>query len=364
MSYFQGAHHFSVQGASFNDYSVNQGLGPIQFLLQYSATGAAHDAEERQPPPRCHPQTRKRILSILRTWIKTLREERDKSVVWLYGPAGMGKSAIAQTIAEECEALGLLAASFFFNRANPQRNRAARLVASIALQLCESIPEIRPYVEDVMRSTPTILTKSLPLQLRRLVIEPLKRVPPLAEDRAVIIDGLDECLGPDNVDQEQEQALVLGLIDTLQSSNLPLIILLCSRPESWIKEGFLDRGGLWQRTNPIDLYDTSDKDNDVEVYLRPEFERIRRISECGDSWPSDEDITTLVQRASGQFIYAATVVRYVEDRYSHPQDRLTTILSTKTPEDHKPLHVLDDLYLTILRQTPNYKATMEVLGSM
>ena len=33
--------------------------------------------------------------------------------LWLYGPAGAGKSAIAQTIAELLEEAGLLAGAFF-----------------------------------------------------------------------------------------------------------------------------------------------------------------------------------------------------------------------------------------------------------
>ena len=121
---------------------------------------------------------------------------------------------------------------------------------------------------------------------------------------------------------------------------------------------------LWAQTKAIDLYENSDMDHDIKVYLRTEFERIRRTSNCGELWPSDECIARLVRRASGQFIYAATVVRYVADPWSRPQDRLATILSTRTPEDHKPLQVLDDLYLTILQNCPNRHLTVEVLGAI
>ncbi|KIK52272.1 hypothetical protein GYMLUDRAFT_180242, partial [Collybiopsis luxurians FD-317 M1] len=38
----------------------------------------------------------------------------DHSVCWLYGPAGAGKSVIAQTLAEICMERGLLVGSFFF----------------------------------------------------------------------------------------------------------------------------------------------------------------------------------------------------------------------------------------------------------
>ena len=44
-------------------------------------------------------------------WVQAIEESED--VLWLYGPAGAGKSAIAQMIAEMCAKLGLLVASFF-----------------------------------------------------------------------------------------------------------------------------------------------------------------------------------------------------------------------------------------------------------
>ena len=70
--------------------------------------------------------------------------------MWLYGPAGVGKSAIAQTIAEQCHELKLLAASFFFSRTTAGRNDHSRLIATLIYQLCLSIPEIRTYVEDAI----------------------------------------------------------------------------------------------------------------------------------------------------------------------------------------------------------------------
>ncbi|KAJ7906719.1 hypothetical protein B0H13DRAFT_1471023, partial [Mycena leptocephala] len=44
------------------------------------------------------------------------------------------------------------------------------------------------------------------------------------------------------------------------------------------------------------------------------------------------------------FIYAATVIRFVDDQYSHPQDRLNSVLNLD-PTSTAPL---DDLYTQIL----------------
>ena len=60
--------------------------------------------------------TREKILKIIMDWINHPRPRRR--IVWLNGPAGAGKSAIAQTIAMRCSD-EKLAASFFFSETAP-----------------------------------------------------------------------------------------------------------------------------------------------------------------------------------------------------------------------------------------------------
>ncbi len=54
-----------------------------------------HDSLARYPPPRCHPDTRKKVLKVITDWIEDSYPRQR--IVWLNGPAGAGKSAIAQT---------------------------------------------------------------------------------------------------------------------------------------------------------------------------------------------------------------------------------------------------------------------------
>ncbi|TFK21364.1 hypothetical protein FA15DRAFT_672626 [Coprinopsis marcescibilis] len=368
MPLFEGSHNFVINGGIFNDSSTN-GLGPLVFLQGHSASGAAHDSEERYPPPSCHPQTRIRTIEHIIVWIRLPRTQRSKSVFWLFAPAGMGKTAIAQTIAEKCEEMGVLAGTFFFHRSNTDRNRASKLVASLALQISTSIPPTRQHIENAIRANPAILTKSLPIQLKKLIIEPVLAVGSIDNDRAIIIDGLDECIGPPTTSQEQEQHQVLELIQTLLSSNLPLIILIFCRPETWITESFNALPVLSGATERFDLYRNSDLDHDVEVFLRSEFSKIatrtkQKPGKRAGKWPADEDIKALISRASGQFIYAATVVRYIGDPWHTPRDRLRNVFSAKVPEGHNPLEGLDNLYLEILGQSQNLEMTREVLACL
>jgi len=116
-----------------------------------------------------------------------------------YGPAGAGKSAIAQTIAEMCEEEMILLASFFFSRNDPSRSNVNPFIATIAYQITLNLPHVREAIPGAIERDPLIFTKSLAVQFKSLIVAPLQ---PLAEAgffgeptsrRLVIIDGLDEC---------------------------------------------------------------------------------------------------------------------------------------------------------------------------
>ena len=70
----------------------------IDLLFEASAPGAFHDSGERFDPPKCHPNTRIHILTKIMDWVVG-EVGWDEFIMWLHGPAGAGKSAIAQTIA-------------------------------------------------------------------------------------------------------------------------------------------------------------------------------------------------------------------------------------------------------------------------
>ena len=77
---------------------------------------AVHDSAERYPSPNCHPDTRKAVRKIILDWIDS--ESPASSFFWLYGPAGAGKTAILQAIAEFCavhpDLVRILGAAFSF----------------------------------------------------------------------------------------------------------------------------------------------------------------------------------------------------------------------------------------------------------
>ena len=88
--------------------------------------------------------------------------------------------------------------------------------------------------------------------------------------------------------------------------------------------------------------------DDIRVYLRDGFDRIKKIhfAHFTSDWPSDDDIERLVQTSSGHFIYASTVMKYIENYYDRPQRRLDVILNLRTTSRNS-YAALDALYLNI-----------------
>jgi ABC-type branched-subunit amino acid transport system ATPase component len=67
-------------------------------------------------------------------------------MLWLSGPAGAGKTALAKTIAEIYKACGRLLGTFFFSRTKAGRSSGATLVPTLAYQLMLSLPSTRLHI--------------------------------------------------------------------------------------------------------------------------------------------------------------------------------------------------------------------------
>ncbi|KAJ7817410.1 hypothetical protein B0H13DRAFT_1662717 [Mycena leptocephala] len=69
-------------------------------------------------------------------------------------------------------------------------------------------------------------------------------------------------------------------------------------------------------------------------------------------WPESKIVEDLVKRSSGYFIYASTVIKFVDDKRFRPVDRLNVILGLKNSASGSPFETLDQLYHQILACVP------------
>ena len=306
----------------------------------------------------CHPRTREKVLKLITDWIND--PHARQSVMWLNGPAGAGKSAIAQTIAGRSGEQ--LAASFFFLRSSSDRGTATRFFTTLAWQLAQNIPELLPYIESAIKIEPLFPTKSLDIHFDRLIIQPLQELlrdkPDFCPQKSlVVIDGVDEC-APD-----RDQTLFLRLIgNALSRIHIPLRFLICSRPETHIQAVF-ESEVMTGVTRTVSLNDQFKPDDDIRRYLEDELARIcaeHKLSAL--EWPLGSAIDQLVSKSSGQSIYASTVVKFVEDIYDDPRERLDIVLKTRPVSSVSPFAELDQLYIQILSQQPNIRLLRDLFA--
>ncbi|KAF9479167.1 hypothetical protein BDN70DRAFT_879024, partial [Pholiota conissans] len=325
---------------------VDDGREGIRLLQQNISPGAFHNSDERYDPPKCHPRTREAIIKKIMEWIKD--PDKLARFLWMYGPAGAGKSAIAQTIAEMCHQANLLAAAFFFSRTAAGRNSKTNLINTLVYQLTVSIPEIRELVGKALERNPALVSMSLKAQTRSLLIEPLREVDVEAVKQRplfIIVDGLDEC-----GDAQSQEYILEVLGEAMEELSLPLFFLIASRPEQHIREAF-NEDLLASLTETLVLDDTYKPDADIRIFLDSKFQDIKRKhpsrARFPVPWPTEKDMGRLVEKSSGQFIYAATVVKYLESRRHLPTERLQIIFGLTSPGKDTPFVELDALYTHI-----------------
>ncbi|KAJ2923766.1 hypothetical protein H1R20_g13329, partial [Candolleomyces eurysporus] len=228
----------------------------------------------------------------------------------------------------------------------------------------------RSSVSAAVKHDPKIFSRSLQSQMDVLIVRPfesLRRSHVLDTNtfpHVILIDGLDECIGKYNVtpqppladaddrqQAEDRQAELLAAIKRciVDNNNLPFRVFIASRPEWAIHTALKPGGYLRQVAYHIELSDKYDASGDMRRYLQRRFEEIG-LQIGNPQWFSEDAIETLVQAASGQFVYVATVYKYITERRGSPAERLKVVLAW-TPHDGqvvRPFEALDRLYASIL----------------
>ncbi|KAF9531513.1 hypothetical protein CPB83DRAFT_108404 [Crepidotus variabilis] len=356
-----------ITGGTFqiNNVQHTEGIKGLISLREASAPGALHNSSERFDPPKCHPTTRRAILNSLMEWARG-SVASDQLMMWIYGAAGAGKSAIAQSLAEMCASEGILLACFFFSRTTPPRNTVHRLVATLAYQIALIIPAAGRFIEQLIEENPMIFDQSLETQFSKLIVQPLLhvfRTVPQAP-HVVLIDGLDECNGA-----KMQAHIVATLFDVFQNTPFSLRILIASRPELHLKIAF-SPSVIQPLLSTCVLDNRFDLDADIRRYLQSSFENIKQTHPfrryIPSSWPATEVLETLVKKSSGQFIYASTVTKFVESMYHRPADRLEVVLGVHPSlnSGNMPFAELDALYTHIFSTVQDIGYTMDIIAAI
>ncbi|KAJ6570493.1 hypothetical protein DFH09DRAFT_917182 [Mycena vulgaris] len=321
----------------------------IHILHRAVALEALYDSAESFPQPRCHPETRTDMLQGLYDW--AIADNSSSSICWLRGPAGAGKSAIMQSLCQQLEDT-----VFFFKRGHPTRGNAKVLFATLAYQLALNTSDLKLLISQIVETDLSVIGRRMGVQLRKLIVEPCQSLNSGAAP-ILIIDGLDECEG---IHIQQEILHLLGDI-AAHHHPLHLRLLIASRPEPHIREKFDSFPGCY------DSVEINQSFTDVQNYLCKEFNRIHRehhetMAVVPTPWPPSHVLDWLVDNSSGYFIYAATIIKFIDDRDFRPIQRLAAVVQNLPTEcGNAPFHALDELYSQILRDLPFQSRVLDIL---
>ncbi|KIL54813.1 hypothetical protein M378DRAFT_58241, partial [Amanita muscaria Koide BX008] len=168
-------------------------------------------------PPECHPDTRKTIRNEIGWWL----DESVSPLLWLNGPAAVGKSVIAKSVSGFHDQI---VATYFFSTSSDKT--AATLFATLAWQLARRIPDTRKHIIASLKSSNSLQTSQIEEQFDLLIIQPLKSTTTLRCRPVMVIDGVDEC-----TNERMLGRFLRVLVQAGEGGNMPVRFIICSRPE-------------------------------------------------------------------------------------------------------------------------------------
>jgi hypothetical protein len=283
----------------------------FNMLKEHVNFDVAYDSLEREDESSslCMENTRTEVLWRINSWAQ---DKDGLPVCWLYGPAGSGKS----TIAQECdtdEPGKKLVFSHFFSWRNQDRSNMAKFFPTFAYQLAHFLPSVQQSMQAAVHDVDgrSIFTKRRRDQFMNLIIQPIQSTTRLTYPMIIVIDGLDEY---DEVGGKFPlEKLIQLLVDQLPK--LSFRLLFTSQPEPRIKAIFAQ---ISASTYGIALQDFPDGSG-VFNYLHSKLLEVRAKRKLPQGWPSEEVLQCLADKSNSIWIYASTLVKFVDDEYSNPR---------------------------------------------
>ncbi|KAL1725188.1 hypothetical protein EV714DRAFT_221839, partial [Schizophyllum commune] len=211
----------------------------------------------------CQPGTRVSLLGEIVDWVYSPNSTRG---LLLYGAAGTGKSAIANSVAKILAGRGVLAPFFAFDRSSQDR-KAHQLYPTLAAYL---LCRCQRYQQSLCaQETNQLATRDIQDQYTRLFDEPI-RAHTILKPVVFIIDALDEC--PDTgVDGPLRRMLLETLRTCLLDGQLPpnVRILLTARPDEDIQRVLMHNNAALAG-RPIDNVEGTE--DDIRAFVEKRLE--------------------------------------------------------------------------------------------
>ncbi|KIL67248.1 hypothetical protein M378DRAFT_102403 [Amanita muscaria Koide BX008] len=280
----QSGNNSGIIGDSANSWNISN-ITPLEdeeaqldgLLDGYISDDAIHNYSS----PECYPDTRTTVRNEIGWRVDESRFQKSP-LLWLNGPAGVGKSVIAKTISEFHDKV---VATFFFSTSSDRS--ATMLLPTLARQLARSIPDTRKYIIASLNHNPLLLMSEVEEQFDHLILQPLKSITTLESCRpgisrpVMVIDGVNECTN------ERMLGRFLRALVHAGKRGMPVRFLICSQQEPWIR-AILGTDDVNTTANEQELRFPSLLER-VSYFVRSPF----------PEYPSRTDLHTPIQRSRG-----------------------------------------------------------------
>ena len=113
----------------------------------------------------CLEDTRVEPLGRIDEWLKSSR-----TLFWLHGLAGSGKSSIAGSVRDKFEEAKVLAGSFFCKRDSPEQRDIGRIIPNLSYGLSLKCKAYKDAVLKTLEEEPDVAGRPPGYQLRKLFV--------------------------------------------------------------------------------------------------------------------------------------------------------------------------------------------------
>lgn len=301
------------------------------------------------------------------TWLADV-DPGAPPILWIWGVPGVGKSTIAQTVAQKEDKRGHLGASFFFSHDTTEGRDPLLLIRTLAVKLSGFNDVYKAHLAKELQRNPGAGEGEYEEQLEALLVKPLSACKSLPFPILIVIDALDEC------DPESARA---GIIKAF-SVGIPKIrqkvkILITSRPQLPKTHAESQEPPLRKISRSLELRQTYDAVHegdinnaglegdisnavprrDIARYLDHHFQRIANKSrdpmdKLPVPWPSGAEKAILLKQTGTLFIVASTLINFIDHDSLSPQvqlDKLTKRNVTVALRSKDPLILM---YTTVI----------------
>ena len=255
------------------------------------------------------PGTQKDVLTLIKTLVDDLNEP---NIFWLSGSPGSGKTTIASTVVADFDCFS---GQFFFHRDEAELQDPDNLWRHIALDLALGSNKLRKSIAQALETQKAnIRDLDISMQFEHLISKPLWEVfTTSVEPLLIVVDALDEC---DSYEK---------LLPSLTAwSHLPksLKLLITSRHYSDIQSS-LSSISVYSDIHTGDEISTQTS-NDLERYFVARFSGVPGLP---PKWPGPAQVSFLVRKAAGLFIWAKSATDFVLHKGGDLEERLNIVFS-------------------------------------